>query len=84
MSDGTAPYLNRSTRRCEFYALAYGLNDIVLIVLWSIAAYDRIKYLPIVVCFVVFLVNDMYGFINWSAAKHRQAREKNAAALPQR
>ncbi len=76
-----AAYL--TMRRCEFYALAYGLNDIVLIVLWSIAAYDSIEYLPMVVCFVVFLVNDMYGFINWSATKRRQAREKNAAAPPQ-
>lgn len=58
--------------RSEYYAVAYGLNDIVLIVLWILASIENISYLPIVFCFVMFLANDTYGFINWLRMKNRQ------------
>ena len=59
--------------RSEYYAVAYGLNDIVLIVLWILASIADISYLPIVFCFVMFLANDTYGFINWLRMKKRQS-----------
>ena len=60
-------------RRDPFYAVAYALNDLVLIVLWSLAALTDKSYVSVVVCFVVFLANDIYGFINWREMKKRQA-----------
>ncbi|MBQ9103847.1 MAG: nicotinamide mononucleotide transporter [Clostridia bacterium] len=63
-------------RRSELLALAYGFNDIVLIVLWTIATISSIEYLSIVICFAVFLVNDTYTFINWRKMKKRQAEIK--------
>ncbi|MBS7396842.1 MAG: nicotinamide mononucleotide transporter, partial [Ruminiclostridium sp.] len=60
-------------RRDPFYAVAYALNDLVLIVLWSLAALTDKSYISVVVCFVVFLANDIYGFINWRKMKKRQA-----------
>ncbi len=51
--------------RYPYYALAYSLNDIVLIVLWSIASITSPSAIPMVVCFLIFLVNDIYGFSNW-------------------
>lgn len=62
-------------RRNQFYAIAYAANDIVLIVLWSLAALSDISYLSVVICFVIFFVNDIYGFINWNAMRKRQAAE---------
>ncbi len=59
-------------RRNPFYGLAYGANDIVLIVLWVIASIKTPSYIPVVLCFVMFLVNDIYGFINWQRIKKRQ------------
>lgn len=59
-------------RRSAFYAIAYAANDIVLIILWILAAYADITYLSVVICFVLFLVNDIYGFINWSKIQKRQ------------
>ena len=59
-------------RRSPLYALAYAANDIVLIVLWVLAAIDDITYVSVVICFVTFLVNDLYGFIRWSRMKRRQ------------
>ncbi len=59
-------------RRSAFFAVAYAANDIVLIVLWILAALSDISYVSVVICFVVFFVNDMYGFVNWSKMKKRQ------------
>lgn len=59
-------------RRSAYYALAYAANDIVLIVLWIMATVDDITYLSVVICFAMFLANDIYGFINWSRMKKRQ------------
>lgn len=50
--------------RSPYYALAYGLNDIVLIVLWIIASMQSVSYIPMAVCFVMFFFNDIYGFYN--------------------
>lgn len=59
-------------RRSPYYALAYAANDIVLIILWIIAATHNISYLSVTVCFAVFLVNDLYGFFNWHKMSQRQ------------
>lgn len=59
-------------RRSAFYAICYAANDIVLIVLWILATLSDISYLSVVICFVMFLVNDIYGFISWSKMQKRQ------------
>lgn len=61
----TASYL--TMRRSEYYAVGYALNDIVLILLWIIAGNPSA-----VICFLVFLINDIYGFFNWTKMKKRQ------------
>lgn len=58
--------------RCEYYAVAYAANDIILIVLWILASCEDSSYIPMVVCFVMFFINDIYGFINWRRMKRRQ------------
>ena len=59
-------------RRRPFFALAYAANDVVLIVLWVMASFTDIRYISVVVCFVAFLFNDIYGFISWQKMKKRQ------------
>ena len=59
--------------RSHYYALAYAANDIVLIILWVIASLIDTSAIPMVVCFVMFLTNDLYGFINWSRMLRRQS-----------
>ena len=61
--------------RSRCYALAYAANDVVLIVLWVYSSLTSLAYLPMVVCFVAFLFNDLYAFYNW---KRMQARQKEA------
>lgn len=62
----TASYL--TMRRSEYYAVAYLSNDIILIMLWILANSPSM-----VICFAVFLVNDVYGFISWADMKKRQS-----------
>ncbi len=61
-------------RRSPYFALAYAANDLVLILLWSLAATEDMRYLSVVVCFAAFLVNDLYGFVSWQAMKKRQTQ----------
>ncbi|MDE5771902.1 MAG: nicotinamide riboside transporter PnuC [Ruminococcus sp.] len=59
-------------RRSAFYAIGYALNDIILIIMWISAVSSDMSYISVVVCFLIFLVNDIYGFINWTAMQKRQ------------
>ena len=59
-------------RRSPYFALAYASNDVVLIILWTLAAMADVTYLSVLICFVMFLVNDLYGFVNWKRMQKRQ------------
>ncbi len=61
--------------RSRWYAVAYAANDVVLIALWTLASIQSLSYLPMVVCFIAFLCNDTYGFINWKRIQKRQSKE---------
>lgn len=61
-----------TARRCAFFALAYAANDLVLILLWTLAALGNPSYISVTVCFVTFFVNDIYGFVNWTKIYRRQ------------
>lgn len=63
--------------RSRFFALAYALNDIVLVVLWTAASVTDISYLTVDICFAVFLLNDFYGFINLTKISKRQGVPNN-------
>ncbi len=59
-------------RRSAWYAIAYAANDIILIILWILAALSDISYISVIICFAVFLINDLYGFISWQKMSVRQ------------
>jgi len=61
-----------TARRSHYFTVAYALNDLVLIVLWIFQTLSDISAISMVVCFVVFLANDIYGFTNWQKMKRRQ------------
>lgn len=58
--------------RSSYYALGYASNDIVLIVLWVLASLENPVYIPVVVNFLIFFFNDMYGFISWKKRESKQ------------
>lgn len=70
-----AAYL--SFKRSPYFAVAYAANDIVLIILWILAAIEDVSYVSVVACFVAFLANDVYSFINWKRMQKRQKESLN-------
>ena len=63
-------------RRSPLFALAYASNDVVLIILWVLASVSDTRYISVVVCFVAFLVNDIYGYLSWQKMKARQSENE--------
>ena len=63
-----------SARRVPWFALAYAINDVVLILLWSLATIKDVSYLSVVICFLMFLANDSYSFMNWQRMRRRQKK----------
>lgn len=60
-------------RRCEYFAVSFVLNDVILIVLWSLKICTAgISVLPSVLSFVIFLANDAYSYFSWKNIKRRQ------------
>lgn len=59
--------------RSPYFALCYAANDVILIVLWSLASAVSLSYIPMIICFVVFLINDSYSFISWLRLKKMQS-----------
>lgn len=58
--------------RSSYYALGCAANDLVLIVLWSLAGMKDPAYAPVVVNFAIFFLNDLYGFVNWRKRERLQ------------
>lgn len=67
--------------RSPYYAIGYAANDLVLIVLWILASLENIAYLPMILCFVMFFFNDLYGFHNWQKIKKRQQNKNQENIL---
>lgn len=65
-------------RRSPYFPLAYAANDLVLIVLWILASLSDSSYISVVICFMMFLANDIYGFISWIKMRKRQTQEMAA------
>lgn len=59
--------------RSSYYAVWYAVNDVVLIILWVLALLKDPAYIPVVVNFSIFFMNDMYGFMSWKQRELEQA-----------
>ncbi len=67
-----------SMKRSPAYALAYAANDVVLILLWVLAAGENPDAVAMVVCFLAFFISDLYGFINWKRMERSQHEASTA------
>ncbi|MDE5861491.1 MAG: nicotinamide riboside transporter PnuC [Ruminococcus sp.] len=76
MTSFDAVYL--SFRRSAYFSLAYALNDVVLVILWGLVCLNDTSYVSVTVCFLMFLINDIYSFISWNRMEKRQNQQKNA------
>ena len=64
-----------SAKRSPLYAIAYGLNDLVLIALWALSLEESMGNISVLVCFSLFLIHDIYGFISWYKRGKNQRKE---------
>lgn len=76
-----ASYL--TMRRSKYFAIAYASNDVVLIIMWTIASFNDTRYVSVIICFAVFLINDLYGYANWSKMKKSQEKAQSGIVNPQ-
>ena len=67
--------------RSPFYAVAYAGNDVVLIVLWVLASLENPAYISMVLCFGIFLVNDIYGYVNGKRMERKQAKNSPLSGI---
>ena len=68
-------------RRSPYFSLAYAFNDAVLLVLWTLASFENIKYVSVIVCFTAFLINDIYALISWKKMEKRQMIHKKVETI---
>ena len=67
-------------RRSPLHSVGYALNDIVLIIMWILATIQDKGYLSTVICFAVFLINDIYILTNWLRLRKKQISGENRDA----
>lgn len=58
--------------RNPWYAFVYAANDVVLVILWVLASVKDSSFTPMIACFSVFLLNDLYAFIHWRRRERKQ------------
>lgn len=64
-------------RRSKFYAAGYLINDIIVIVLWSMTIKNMgLVFLPTILGFVIYFISDIYGLINWKLMERKQNKQK--------
>lgn len=57
---------------CPYFASSYAANDMVLIVMWLLAAREDPSYFSVALCFALFLIHDLYGFFCWIRMRRQQ------------
>ena len=66
-----ATYL--TARRSEYGFIGFIINDIILIALWSIPVVKgNMTIIPVLLCPILLLINDIYGVYNWKKIKSTQ------------
>lgn len=63
-------------KRSPYFSIAYAANDVVLIILWALVTKDDISYASVIICFIAFLISDIYAFIAWQRMKTTQLKSK--------
>lgn len=67
-----ATYL--TARRSENGFVGFIINDIILITLWCIPVINgNLNTIPVLLCPILLLINDIYGVYNWKKIKQKQA-----------
>lgn len=66
---------------CVFDRINYMTLCASLIGVWILASLYDIRYVSVVVCFIAFFANDIYGFVSWRKMKTRQQEITNVVSI---
>lgn len=47
-------------------------DDYPIFILWVLISLENVVYMSVVVCFVAFFANDIYGYLSWREMGKRQ------------
>lgn len=66
-----ATYL--TARRSEYGFIGFIINDLILITLWGLPVIKgSLNLIPVLLCPLLLLINDIYGVYNWKKLKEEQ------------
>lgn len=66
-----ATYL--TARRSEYGFIGFIINDLILITLWGLPVINgNLNLIPVLLCPLLLLINDIYGVYNWKKLKEEQ------------
>ena len=66
-----ATYL--TARRSEYGFIGFIINDLILITLWGLPVIKGgLNLIPVLLCPLLLLINDIYGVYNWKKLKEEQ------------
>lgn len=69
-----ATYL--TARRSEYGFVGFIINDLILITLWGLPVIKgSLNLIPVLLCPLLLLINDIYGVYNWKKLKEKQSEE---------
>lgn len=64
-------------RRSSLYAIGYIINDIIVVVLWCFTIKNvGLEFLPTILGYALYFVNDVYALINWKLMERKQRKQK--------
>ena len=70
-----ATYL--TARRSEYGFGGFIINDLILITLWGIPVVTgNLSLIPVLLCPMLLLINDIYGVYNWKRLKEKQEEKR--------
>ncbi len=63
-------------RRSSYYSVGYIINDVIVVILWSFTIKSvGLAFLPTILGYAIYFVNDIYGLVNWKIMEKRQDME---------
>lgn len=79
-----ASYL--SVRRCEYNFIFYILNNIILVAMWILLVVNDGNFSQIItfVNYIIFMLINLFGFVNWIKLKKKQGEEKDGTSSTSR
>lgn len=63
-------------RRSSYYSVGYIANDVIVVVLWCLTIKNvGLVFLPTILGYALYFINDVYGLVNWKIMEKKQSKQ---------